>query len=170
MLNLLKLDNWEDTVPMAYYLTPLKSAIKTMREEVLQMRKRGPNRCKYYVEHNELMHTHIITMVAKDVTAQWLMGDKLKNDQLCFLYSVVKIIYQSPLKSKLMNKDLILVEEVIPKLACFRALMKIRDILIQKLEEKQTATKETEPENEGEEKVTEPAPEEEQKSVIKSPK
>lgn len=82
MLNLLKLDNWEENVPMAFYLTPLRDSIKVMRTELLAMRKRGANRCKYYIEQNEPMQANIIDMVAKDVTAQWLMGDKLKNDQL----------------------------------------------------------------------------------------
>ena len=136
MLNLLKLDNWEDTVPMAFYLNPLKESIKKVREEILEMKKKGKNRCKYYVEDNQPMHNLIIDMVAKDVTAQWLMGDKLKNDQLCFLYEVVKIVYKSSLKDKLVNKDKALVEEIIPKLACFRALLIIKDIQNIKFEEK----------------------------------
>lgn len=82
MLNLLKLDNWEENVPMAFYLTPLKVSIKTVRDELIVMRKKGQNRCKYYIEDNQPMHEYIIDMVKKDVTAQWLMGDKLKNDQL----------------------------------------------------------------------------------------
>ena len=139
MLNLLKLDNWENIVPMSFYLSPLKNSIKTMRTELIEMRKRGPNRCKYYVEQNEPMQAYIIDMVAKDVTAQWLMGDKLKNDQLCFLYEVVKIIYQSPLRIKLINMDKEVIENVIPQLACFRALLVIKDIIQIKIDEKKKA-------------------------------
>ena len=85
------------------------------------------------------MHSYIIDMVKKDVTAQWLMGDKLKNDQLCFLYEVTKIIYSSPLKQQLINKDKDLVEQVIPKLAAFKALLVIKNILQVKIEEKNKA-------------------------------
>lgn len=85
------------------------------------------------------MQAYIIDMVAKDVTAQWLMGDKLKNDQLCFLYEVVKIIYQSPLRIKLINMDKEVIENVIPQLACFRALLVIKDIIQIKIDEKKKA-------------------------------
>lgn len=78
-------------------------------------------------------------MVSKDVTAQWLMGNKLKNDQLCFLYDVIKIIYKSPLKAKLINFDKELIEIVIPEMAVFRALLIIRDILQVKFDEKKKA-------------------------------
>ena len=136
MLNLLKIENWEKIVPMAFYLTPLKNSIKTMRDELLRMRKLGQNRWKYFIEQNENMHKFIIDMVAKDVTAQWLMGNKLKNDQLCFLYDVVKIIYKSPLRMKLINFDKDMVENVIPEMAAFRALLVIKDILQVKIDEK----------------------------------
>ena len=141
MLNLLKLDDWENNVPMAHYLTPLKNSIKDMREEMLKMRKLGPNRCKYYVEDNQPFHDLVIKMVKNDVTAQWLMGDKLKNDQLCFMYDVIKVIYLSPLKNKLINKDKDLVEIVIPELACFKALVNIRDIKQAQIDEEKKAKK-----------------------------
>lgn len=85
------------------------------------------------------MHKLIINMVSKDVTAQWLMGNKLKNDQLCFLYDVIKIIYKSPLKAKLINFDKELIEIVIPEMAVFRALLIIRDILQVKFDENKKA-------------------------------
>jgi uncharacterized short protein YbdD (DUF466 family) len=135
MLNLLKLDNWEDNVPMAFYLNPLKNSIKALREELIRMRHLGPNRCKYYIEENEEMHDLAIKMVKSDVTAQWLMGDKLKNDQLCFMYEVIKIIFKSNLKNKLINKDKVLVDNVIPTLACFKALLVIRNIKLVQFEE-----------------------------------
>lgn len=139
MLNLLKLENWEKNVPMAFYLTPLRNAIKAMRDELIRMRKLGQNRCKYFIEQNEAMHKLIITMVSKDVTAQWLMGNKLKNDQLCFLYEVIKIIYKSPLKMKLINFEKDITETVIPEMAVFRALLIIRDILQIQFDEKKKA-------------------------------
>jgi len=135
MLNLLKLDDWENNVPMAFYLTPLKNSIKEMRTELLSMRKLGPNRSKYILEKNQPLHELVIKMVKNDVTAQWLMGDHLKNDQLCFLYNVIKIIFQSSLKNKLINKDKELVDNVIPRLACFKGLLIIREIKIAMLEE-----------------------------------
>ena len=135
MLNLLKKDEWQESVPMAYYLTPLQKSIKECRAELVHMRKLGANRCKYHIENNEPFHELVINMVKCDTTAQWLMGDDLKNDQLCFLYEVVKVIFQSSLKNKLMNKNKDLVDNIIPKLACFKGLLVLRDILSVKRED-----------------------------------
>lgn len=49
---------------------------------------------------------------------------------------MIKIIFMSPLRNKLINTDPGLVENVIPHLATFRALLKIRDILQVKADEK----------------------------------
>ncbi|CAI2360951.1 unnamed protein product [Moneuplotes crassus] len=159
MLNLLKLDDWENIVPMAFYLAPLKKSIHEMREELLHMRSLGANRCKYHVEDNEPFHQLVIKMVKNDVTAQWLMGDRLKNDQLCFLYEVIKIIFQSNLKNKLINKDKNLIENVIPSLACFKGLLVIRNIRIKQIEEAKKEKKRAEhglPPTDEEEKIGDP--------------
>ena len=155
MLNLLKQDEWEHNPPMAFYLSPLKASIKEMREELLRMKTLGPNRTKYYLEENQPLHDLTIKMVKNDVTAQWLMGDSLKNDQLCFIYNVIKIIYQSNLKNKLINKDKELIENVIPRLACFKGLLVIRNIIILQKDEakklnklKDEASEEASPEEE----------------------
>ena len=125
---------------MAFYLIPLRESIKTVRTELITMRNKGQHRCKYYIEENEPMHGHVIDMVKKDVTAQWLMRNKLKIDQLWFLFDVCTIIFRSPLKEKLEKKDKIIVENVLPMLSWFEALLKIRSIMITQAEEKKKGT------------------------------
>lgn len=44
MLNLLKIENWKEKTPMAFYLTPLQDAIKAVRNELLIMKKKGQHR------------------------------------------------------------------------------------------------------------------------------
>ena len=162
MLNLLKLDKWEETPPMAYYLIPLRDAIKTVRTELISMREKGQHRSKYYIEENEPMHGYVIDMVKKDVTAQWLMRNKLKIDQLCFLYEVWTIIYRSPLKEKFEKKDKVVIEDVVPMLACFEALIKIRTIMLAQAEEKKKGAEE----QIEEEKKAEPVEKMESKTVV----
>jgi hypothetical protein len=36
-------------------------------------------------------------MVKKDLTAQWLVGDELKQDQFRFFYDTTKIVFDSAL-------------------------------------------------------------------------
>ena len=69
MLALLKLPQWEEKPPMAFYLTPLKESIARVRDDLLEMRNLGPNRSKYFIEDNEKLHTDVIAMVSADVTA-----------------------------------------------------------------------------------------------------
>lgn len=42
------------------------------------------------------------------------MGDQLKQDQFNFLYEVIKVIYDSALRDKLIAGDKELINEVIP--------------------------------------------------------
>jgi hypothetical protein len=62
-------------------------------------------------------------MVKKDLVAQWLMGDELKQDQFKFFYDTVKIIYDCALREKLLAADPEVINYVIPKLIAYRALM-----------------------------------------------
>lgn len=68
-------------------------------------------------------------MVQKDNTAQWLAGDELKQDQFKFMYNVMKIIYDSALKDLLLNEDQKVVDNVLPSLASYQALLLIKGIL-----------------------------------------
>ena len=75
-------------------------------------------------------------MVSADVTAQWLMGDPLKTEQLCFLYDVVKIIYDTALRNAMLNMKEEVLMEVIPRLTVYSTLMHMRRIMDVKEAEK----------------------------------
>jgi hypothetical protein len=53
---------------------------------LLKMNEDGILRCKYVIEDNTELMEKTITMVQKDITAQWLAGDELKQDQFKFIY------------------------------------------------------------------------------------
>ena len=78
---------------------------------------------KYIIEKNEDLQKQTIEMVKRDLTAQWLMGDELKQDQFKFFYDTVKIIYDCALRDKLLAMDPEVINGVIPKLIAYRALM-----------------------------------------------
>jgi hypothetical protein len=50
------------------------------------MHQEGPLHCKYVIENNEELMKKTCEMVKKDVVAQWLAGDELKQDQFKFIY------------------------------------------------------------------------------------
>ena len=68
------------------------------------------------------------------------MGDLLKTEQLCFLYDVVKIIYETALRNALLNMKEEVLQEVIPRLAVYCTLLHMRRILDVKEEEKKHGT------------------------------
>lgn len=68
-------------------------------------------------------------MVSKDHTAQWLAGDELKQDQFKFMYKVMKIIYDSALRDLMLNDDQKVIDDVLPSLAAYEALLLIKGII-----------------------------------------
>ena len=88
MLWVLKIENWKNIKPFHFYLQPLEDALNDVIAELLRMRKAGILRSKYYIEHNQELQAKIIHMVDMDITAQWLVGDALKQNQLNFLFNV----------------------------------------------------------------------------------
>ena len=63
------------------------------------------------------------------------MGDKLRQDQFKFFYDTCKIVYDSALRGRMLdekNADNKVLEEVVPKLIAYKAIMVIRDIQLRK--------------------------------------
>jgi len=103
MLAVLKTDNWENIAPFNFYFKPLRDATDAMIACVNAMRKAGPLRCKYIMENNTELMELTIKMVSADVIAQWVGADELKRDQLNFLYTVMKRMFDSPLREILVD-------------------------------------------------------------------
>lgn len=132
MLSLLDTPNWKNETPLAFYLTPLQDSLKDVRECLLKMHSEGPLHCKYIVENNEELMKKVCEMVKKDVIAQWLAGDELKQDQFKFIYQTMRIMYMSALKPLLLAEDKRVIETILPNLVAYRAIRQGKDIMIRK--------------------------------------
>lgn len=128
MLKTLKIPDWKQIPPFAFYLHPLEANLKTVRNTLLKMHKEGPLRMKYIIENNVELQDQTKAMVKTDGAAQWLVGDELKQDQFKFFYYTTKIIYDSALRDKLVALDKSVLETVLPQLVAFKSIMVIRDI------------------------------------------
>jgi hypothetical protein len=53
MLWVLKIEDWQKIKPFHYYLTPLRNALDAVIKELLNMRKAGVLKSKYYIENNK---------------------------------------------------------------------------------------------------------------------
>ena len=135
MIKTLKIEDWQKIKPFWYFLTPLLKSINVVRATLHQMHKDGHLRIKYIIEDNKELVKQCTDMIKKDYIAQWLMGDDLKQDQFQFLYETVKIIYDSALKSKLLERDPTIINTVIPQLVAYKSIMRIRNIQLKKYAE-----------------------------------
>ena len=135
MIKTLKINNWKEIKPFAYYLTPINNSITKMRTSLLKMDELGPLRRKYIIENNTELQNEVKDMAHKDLIVQWLVGDELKQDQFKFFYDTVKIVYESALRDKLLANDANVIENVIPKLIAYRSIMVIREIQLTKAKE-----------------------------------
>ena len=137
MLTILKTEDWREIPPLKFYLLPLWQALDKVEKILLNMHSKGVLRIKYKIEENEELQLAVIEMVKKDNIAQWLAGDKLKRDQLIFLYNIHSIIGKSALKEYYlnMNNNKRIMESVIPQMTVFKAMLKIKDIDDKKLQD-----------------------------------
>lgn len=111
---------------------------------MLEMRDLGHLRMKYIIEDNKELQDQTKEVVKRDLVAQWLVGDELKQDQFKFFYDTVKIIYDTALKDKLLADDETIVTEVIPQLIAYKSVMVIRDIQLRKAFEAKKAKEKAE--------------------------
>lgn len=154
MLTTLKIPDWKHIPPFAHYLQPLEDALQAVRDELMMMHKRGALMIRYYVEENAHLKKLTVDMLKADKKAQLLMGDSLKQDQFRFFFDTCNVIYDSALINDLYNKKEKVIQDVIPKLMVYRAVLHIRDIQLhkkadalaekEKLERKGTIVKEEE--------------------------
>lgn len=134
MLEILKIPNWKNIPPFKYYLDPLEKALADVEAELLRMRKAGLLRSRYIVEKNEVLASLVRIMVEADITAQWLVGDLMRQDQFKFLYGVQRVIYESGLREFFLNEEKRAksLAAVVPKLCTLMSMMNIMRIDNQK--------------------------------------
>jgi hypothetical protein len=79
---------------------------------------------------NEILLRKIQKMLDKDTLNEILLGNEIKRDQIIFLYEVMKLIYESPIRKKLLalKENALLKEDVIPRLTVFKALINMANI------------------------------------------
>lgn len=104
MLETLKTKDWENIVPLHFYFKPLRNKLDDVIKCLLDMNRAGPLRCKYIIEHNTELMDKFIAMVTADNVVQWIGANDVKRDQLKFCYNIVKIMFDSPLRSLLVDE------------------------------------------------------------------
>ena len=66
MIKTMKIENWKLCRPFQFYMSEMEDKIKKVRQELLDMEKRGPLRNWYWIEKNEVMANLMEDMVKCD--------------------------------------------------------------------------------------------------------
>lgn len=90
---------------------------------------------------NKVLVAALQELLKSEELAEHLMGDELKKDQLEFIYSVIHHIYNSPLQPYLLSDHEVILKEVIPQVAVFKAIQQMAEV-IRSTEEKDTELRE----------------------------
>lgn len=110
-------------MPYNYYFLPLRQKLDAVIECLNKMRKAGTLRCRYVIEQNTELMGLVCEMVKQDNISQWVGANALKRDQLNFMYTIMKRIFDSPLRAMLIDpkKNTYLLAEVFPKYIAYHA-------------------------------------------------
>lgn len=86
---------------------------------------------------NKVLVAALQELLKCEELAEHLMGDDLKKDQLEFIYAVIQHIYNSPLQPHLLSDHEVILKEVIPQVAVFKAIQQMADVT-REMDEKET--------------------------------
>jgi hypothetical protein len=96
---------------------------------MLKMFKNGPLRTKYIIGDNTELQDKVIKMLQVDFQTQWIGANQIRRDQLLYIYNIVKIIYDSPLRTILTSQSNDhLIKEVVPMYLAWHAIKNIFEI------------------------------------------
>lgn len=127
---MLKAPDWENIVPLHFYFMPLRKRLDDVIHCLLDMNRAGPLRCKYVIEQNTELQEKVIAMAKADRIAQWVGANVIRRDQLMNVYNIIKIMFDSPLRSIMVNEqgNEKLISDVIPMYIAYYAIKNHMDI------------------------------------------
>lgn len=84
---------------------------------------------------NEQLMQDMTAVINLENEIDVILGDRLKREQLNFMYKVLKIVYDGPSRKKLLTKSDKIILLSIPKLVALKALERIHEVFSTKFKE-----------------------------------
>lgn len=84
---------------------------------------------------NEQLMQDMTAVINLENEIDVILGDRLKREQLNFMYKVLKIVYDGPSRKKLLTKSDKIILLSIPKLVALKTLERIHEVFSTKFKE-----------------------------------
>lgn len=115
--------NWEKKEAEFYYIFPLLEAFNKLKANLLKLYSLGKNHWKQPTVQNIVFLKDVVYLSKVDYIAEKLFGNCLNRVQTNFFYDVCMIIYNSPAKKDLLEKNKKICEKTIPQLIILKSML-----------------------------------------------
>ena len=136
ILKKLNYNNWEKKNAEFYYIFPLLECFNILKANLLKLYSLGKNHWKQPTSENVKFLDDIVSFTNVNYTAEKLFGNCLNQVQTNFFYEVCLIIYNSPAKKDLIEKNKKICEKTIPQLIILKSMLHFNEIFEKKLNDK----------------------------------
>jgi len=113
---------WKDNIIEKYYIQKLHDAFLRMRVNMSKHYSMGFDFWRLPLSSNEQMMSDMTALITLENEIDVILGDRLKREQLNFMYDVLKIVFDGPSRKKLLAKSDKIILLSIPKLVALKAL------------------------------------------------
>ena len=126
---------WKDNVVERFFIQKLHDAFLKMRVNMSKHYSMGFNFWGIPLSSNEQLMSDMTNLINLENEYEEILGDRLKREQLNFMYDVMKIVYDGKSRDKLINKTDKMLCLSIPKLVALKSLERIHEVFQAKYKE-----------------------------------
>jgi hypothetical protein len=97
-------EGWREVPVESFFIQQLLDSFMKMRVNMSKLCSMGPEYWKIPISANEQLMMDITELVNLENEIEVILGDRLKREQLNFMYDVLKVIYDGRSRKKLLKK------------------------------------------------------------------
>lgn len=126
---------WKNNVVEKYFIQQLHNSFLKMRVNMSKHYSMGFDFWRIPLSSNEQLMQDMTEVITLENEIEEILGDRLKREQLNFMYDVLKIVYDGPSRKKLLSKSDKILCLSIPKLVALKSLERIYEVFQAKYKE-----------------------------------
>ena len=126
---------WKNNIVERYFIQKLQDSFLKMRVNLSKHYSMGFDYWRIPLSANEQLMQDITALITLENELEVILGDRLKREQLNFMFNVLKIVYEGPSRKKLLSKSDKILNLSIPKLVALKSLERIDEVFNAKYKE-----------------------------------
>ena len=127
--------DWRDNIVENFFIHPLLDNFLKLRTNLEKLYLMGYNYWRVPLSTNRVFLKDINDLINQELLSEQLLGDRLKREQLNFVFDNLKLIFKSIGKDKMLDRSEKMLELTIPRLIALKTLEQIDKIYKRKFEE-----------------------------------